>query len=79
MSLTRVCSLQTLTRLSTPALGEGRHVYYLIIKVPTVETEQAESGCNAVVTGGVEMSLRPGWPSPGFLPADIVLTEGLRV
>lgn len=54
-------------------------MYYLIIKVPTVETEQAESGCNAVVTGGVEMSLRPGWPSPGFLPADIVLTEGLRV
>lgn len=42
---------------STSEFGEGRCVYCLIIKLPTVESEQAESGCDAVVRGAVEMSL----------------------
>lgn len=47
-------------------------MYYLIIKFPTAEPERAETECNAVVRGGVEMSLRPGQPSPGSILADIL-------
>lgn len=47
-------------------------MYCLIIKFPTAEPEQAETERNAVVRGGVEMSLRTGRPSPGSILADIL-------
>lgn len=47
-------------------------MYYLLIKFPAAEPERAETECNAVVRGGVEMSFRPGRPSPGSILADIL-------